>query len=109
MAKKIKTAFAKKNSLFIVRLSLPDLIALSGILISLISILHSHYGRLEYALAFMFMAMLVDSLDGVFIKLFKTERFFGRYMDGFIDFLVFLISPAVFFYYFGFERLHIVW
>jgi len=112
MAKRKKeniNTLAPKNSLFIVRLSLPDLIALSGIMISLISILHSHYGRLEYALAFMFVAMLTDSLNVFFTRLFKLERLFGRYLDGFINFMIYVIAPVVFLYYFGFERLKIVW
>lgn len=99
----------KKEELFIVKINWSDLIALTCVLFSLISILHSHFGRFENAIAFMFVAMLVNSLDGAFVKLLKAERLFDRYMDGFIEFLVYLIAPAVYFYYFGFERLHIVW
>jgi CDP-diacylglycerol--serine O-phosphatidyltransferase len=109
MAENQENMTVKKENLFIVRLNWSDLIALTGVLFSLISILHSHFGRFENAIAFMFVAMLINSLDGAFVKLLKAERLFGRYMDGFIEFLVYLIAPAVFFYYFGFERLHIVW
>jgi CDP-diacylglycerol--serine O-phosphatidyltransferase len=97
------------RGLFIVKLNWVDLIALTGIMFSLISVLHSHYIRLENALAFMFVAMLVDYLDKTFEKIFRMQRLFGRFLDGFIDLLTYLIAPAVFFYYFGFERLHIVW
>ncbi len=110
---KIKKGKAGKKSageaLFIAKLNILDVITLSGMLLALTSILHSHYSRLENALAFMFVAMLVDSLDREFAKALKMERLFGRFLDGFIDLLVYIIAPAVFFYYFGFERVHIVW
>jgi CDP-diacylglycerol--serine O-phosphatidyltransferase len=99
----------KKSGIFIVKLNWPDLLALTGIMFALISVLHSHYGRLENAIAFMFVGMFIDLLGDVFVRTFKMERLFGRFLDGFIEFMVYLIAPAVFFYYFGFERLHIVW
>jgi phosphatidylserine synthase len=99
----------KKNNIFFLNISPSDIFALTGVLFSLVSILHSHFSRFENAVAFMFVAMLINILDPYFVKLFKSERHFGRYMNGFIEFLAYIISPAVFFYYFGFERLHIVW
>jgi phosphatidylserine synthase len=99
----------KKNSIFFLSISPSDLFALTGVLFYLVSILHSHFQRFENAVAFMFVAMLINLLDPFFVKVFKSQRHFGRYMNGLIEFLAYIISPAVFFYYFGFERLHIVW
>jgi CDP-diacylglycerol---serine O-phosphatidyltransferase len=108
--KKEETIKSDKNSdLFIVKLNWLDLITLSGIMIALISVLYSHFSSLEYALAYLFVAMLVDNLNSVIASTLKMKRLFGRYMDGFVNLLVYLIAPAVFFYYFGFERLHLVW
>jgi phosphatidylserine synthase len=99
----------KKNNVFFLRISPSDLFALTGVLFSLVSILHSHFSRFENAVAFMFVAMLINLLDPYFVRIFKSERYFGGRMNSLIEFLAYIISPAVFFYYYGFERLHIVW
>lgn len=109
MAANPENITTKKENLFFVRLNWSDLFALTGVLFSLVSILHSHFSRFENAVAFMFVAMLINLLGPFFVKAFKSERRFGGHMNSLIEFLAYIISPAVFFYYFGFERLHMVW
>ncbi|MCE5299419.1 MAG: CDP-alcohol phosphatidyltransferase family protein [Spirochaetia bacterium] len=109
MTKQKKSKNHGIKGILIVKLNWLDAITLTGIAFALASVLHSHFQRFENAIAFMFVAMLVDSMEGVFAKLLKMERMSGRILDGFVDFLVYIIAPAVYLYYFGFERLGMVW
>jgi len=99
---KIKTKL--RRSIFIVRLNWVDVFSLFGLTSALCSIWNSVRGDFCYALGFMFGAMFFDAFDGVFARRFGTEREFGRYLDGFIDAFDYLIAPAIFLFFWGFNE-----
>lgn len=88
---------------FIVTLNPVDWLTVSGILLSLCSAALVLAGQFSFALSILFIAMLVDALDGVLARKFKLERDFGRYLDGFVDVFDYLAVPSLFLYQWGFN------
>jgi CDP-diacylglycerol---serine O-phosphatidyltransferase len=92
-------------SLYIVRLNPADLVTLSGLLTSGLALLSALNGLFPLACAWLFLAMLGDALDGMLARHLKLERPFGRYLDGFVDMQIYLVSPALILYLQGFDGL----
>ena len=79
----------------IVRLNRVDLLTLSGVFsVSLALWLTLQHKPLS-ATAILFIAMLADALDGIWARRRGVLREFGRYLDGFMDVLVYLVAPAL--------------
>ncbi|MEX2949613.1 CDP-alcohol phosphatidyltransferase family protein [Serratia fonticola] len=91
------------KSPFLIRLNSADCITLVGLLFSAIAMGCALHKQLLLSVAWLFLAMLVDALDGIWARHNKLVRAFGRYLDGFMDQLIYLISPAVVFYLSGFD------
>jgi CDP-diacylglycerol--serine O-phosphatidyltransferase len=91
------------KKLFIVRLNWVDCITLSGVITTSIATGLALNGFFTLALAMLFMTMVTDALDGVLARKFKLERPFGRYLDGFIDVLEYLVVPSLLLYSWGFN------
>ncbi|MBE0148099.1 CDP-alcohol phosphatidyltransferase family protein [Serratia sp. PL7] len=91
------------KSPFLVRLSSADCITLVGLLFSAVAMGCALHKQLFLSVAWLFLAMLADALDGIWARRNKLVRSFGRYLDGFMDQLIYLISPAVVFYLSGFD------
>lgn len=85
----------KKNIPFIIKLNRVDLITLSSVLITFISIINAIEGQLYFAMALLFLAMTADALDGMLARKWGLEREFGRYLDGFMDMLIYLVVPSI--------------
>lgn len=92
----------------IVQLNGVDVFTLFGIVLVMISIGMILGGRLSFALAILSLAALVDAFDGILARKFGTEREFGRYLDGFVDVLDYLVTPSLFLYLFGFNTWYYV-
>jgi len=88
---------------FIVTLNPVDWLTVSGIILSLCSAALVLREEFSLALSLLFIAMLVDALDGVLARKFKLERDFGRYLDGFVDVFDYLAVPSLFLYQWGFN------
>lgn len=89
---------------FIVRLNVVDYVTLSGVLLSCISIALMLNGKPELSLGILYLAVIADAFDGVLARRLKLERDFGRYLDGFVDTLDYLVAPALFVFLWGFDQ-----
>ncbi|MFZ5723489.1 MAG: CDP-alcohol phosphatidyltransferase family protein [Pseudomonadota bacterium] len=90
-------------SLFIVRLNRVDLLTLSGVASAALAAGAALDGKTHLATSLLFLAMLVDALDGIWARRRGVVRDFGRYLDGFMDVLVYLATPALVLYLHGFS------
>ncbi|MBI3562890.1 MAG: CDP-archaeol synthase [Gammaproteobacteria bacterium] len=88
---------------FIIRLNVVDMVTLSGVVLSCISIALMLNGKRELSLAILYLAVIADAFDGVLARKLKLERDFGRYLDGFVDTLDYLVAPALFVFLWGFN------
>ena len=80
---------------FIIKLNRVDLITLSSVLTTFIALMHAIEGQLNFAMALLFLAMTADALDGMLARKWGLEREFGRYLDGFMDVLIYLVVPSI--------------
>ncbi len=80
---------------FIIKLNRVDLITLSSVLTTFIAMMYAIEGHLYFAMALLFLAMTADALDGMLARKWGLEREFGRYLDGFMDVLIYLVVPSI--------------
>ncbi len=80
---------------FIVSLNRVDLITLSSVLTTFVAMMNAIEGHLYFAMALLFLAMTADALDGMLARKLGLERDFGRYLDGFMDVLIYLVVPSI--------------
>jgi CDP-diacylglycerol--serine O-phosphatidyltransferase len=93
---------AAANSRYLIRLNRVDLITLSGVVSSLMAGALALNGSLYLATALLYVAMLADAMDGMLARKLGLERAFGRYLDGFMDVLIYLALPSMILYLSGF-------
>ncbi len=86
---------------YLIRLNRVDLITISGVMTSMIAATLALKGNLYLATALLYLAMLADALDGILARKLGLERDFGRYLDSFMDVLIYLIVPSLIFYLSG--------
>jgi CDP-diacylglycerol---serine O-phosphatidyltransferase len=79
----------------IVRLNRVDLLTLSGVASVSLALWLTLNQRPMLATAVLFLAMLADALDGIWARRRGLLREFGRYLDGFMDVLVYLVAPSL--------------
>jgi CDP-diacylglycerol--serine O-phosphatidyltransferase len=65
------------------------------VLTTFIAMMFAIEGHLYFAMALLFLAMTADALDGMLARKWGLEREFGRYLDGFMDVLIYLVVPSV--------------
>lgn len=94
---------APTRPLFIVRLNRVDLLTLSGVVTTALAVAALLEQQFHLATALLFLAMLGDALDGMLARRFGLCRNFGRYLDGFMDVLIYLVAPALAWYLMGFD------
>ena len=92
-----------KKQTFIFTLTKVDILTISGLFAGILSIGLALSGRYSFSLALLFIAMLIDAMDGIVARKLGMESDFGRYLDGFVDVIDYLISPALFLYLWGFN------
>ncbi|MEM6406134.1 MAG: CDP-alcohol phosphatidyltransferase family protein, partial [Pseudomonadota bacterium] len=92
------------SSHFIISLNRVDCLTLSGVIFAFGALILISAKQFSFALACLFSAMLVDALDGIWARKRKVTRAFGRYLDGFVDQLDYLLVPSVFLYFWGFDH-----
>jgi CDP-diacylglycerol--serine O-phosphatidyltransferase len=85
----------QKNSTFIIKLNRVDLITLSSVLTTFIAMMAAIQGHLYFSMALLVLAMTADALDGMLARKWGLEREFGRYLDGFMDVLIYLVVPSI--------------
>lgn len=90
---------------FIIRLNRVDLLTLSGVVTAGLATGALLAGHFHLGTALLFLAMLGDALDGLLARRWNLTRHFGRYLDGFMDVLIYLVTPALAWYLMGFDGL----
>ena len=79
----------------IVRLNRVDLLTLSAVFTVSLALWLTLHSKPLLATAVLYVAMLADALDGIWARQRGVLREFGRYLDGFMDVLVYLVAPAL--------------
>ncbi|HNL36523.1 MAG TPA: CDP-alcohol phosphatidyltransferase family protein [Agitococcus sp.] len=91
------------NNHFIIRLNWVDLITLSGVFTASLAVIAALNQAIYLCASLLFLAMLGDALDGLLARKYQLERNFGRYLDGFMDVLIYLVAPCLALYLHGFN------
>ncbi|MGK0249054.1 MAG: phosphatidylserine synthase [Oleispira sp.] len=91
----IKTPSVIAMPAFIIKLNRVDLITLSSVLTTFVAMMNAIDGHVYFAMALLFLAMTADALDGLLARKWGLEREFGRYLDGFMDVLIYLVVPSI--------------
>ena len=88
---------------WIVQLSWIDCLTLSSVITTSLAVALILDGYFHAAIATLFIAMTADAADGYLARALNKESQLGRYLDGFMDVLIYLVVPALALYQFGFD------
>src|SRR6059058_138882 len=88
-----------------VRTLLPNLITLLALCAGLTAIRLAVEQKLEWALAAIVFAALLDGIDGLVARLLKGTSRFGAELDSLADFVNFGVAPALMLYFWGLRQL----
>ena len=94
----------KKNKFKVVtvnktRYILPSILTLIGVCLGISSIKFAMDGNFNFAVLFLFVAAILDGLDGRVARLIKGTSDFGKELDSLTDFASFGIAPAFIIYF----------
>ncbi|MFH0984358.1 MAG: CDP-diacylglycerol--serine O-phosphatidyltransferase [Candidatus Omnitrophota bacterium] len=78
--------------------SFPNMITLLNLVAGFFSILMSVQEKYEYAVWLVFLALILDSLDGHVARIFGNETEFGRELDSLADAVSFVVAPCMLVY-----------
>ncbi len=92
--KKFKLVSSKKT-----RYLLPNILTLGGVCLGISSIKFSIDGNFGFAVIFILLAAILDTLDGRIARLIKGTSDFGKELDSLTDFVSFGIAPAFILYF----------
>ncbi|OGT68674.1 MAG: CDP-diacylglycerol--serine O-phosphatidyltransferase [Gammaproteobacteria bacterium RIFCSPLOWO2_02_FULL_42_9] len=84
---------------------LPNLFTTAGMFAGFYAIVAAMKGLFEYAVVAIFIAMIMDSIDGRVARLTNTQSAFGAQYDSLSDMVAFGIAPALFTYAWGLRYL----
>jgi len=76
----------------------PNMITLLNLVAGFISILLSVQEKYDYAVWLVFLALVLDSLDGHVARIFGNETAFGRELDSLADVVSFVVAPCMLVY-----------
>jgi len=106
----IPTAKRRRFRFVPVRTLVPNLITLLALCAGLTGIRLAIEGRLEWAVAAIVFAAVLDGLDGRVARLLKGTSRFGAELDSLADFVNFGVAPALILYFWGLHELgHAGW
>lgn len=86
-------------------LLLPNMVTLAGMCLGLTSIRFAMDERFGSAVALIFLAVLMDGLDGLLARRLRATSNFGAELDSLSDFLCFGVAPGILLYKFMLEPL----
>jgi CDP-diacylglycerol--serine O-phosphatidyltransferase len=84
---------------------LPNLMTTAALFAGFYAIVASIDGNFEKAAIAIFLAQILDGLDGKLARLTRTESDFGKEYDSLSDMISFGLAPAIVVYQWGIERL----
>lgn len=88
-----------------VRTLLPNLITLLALCAGLTGVRLAIEGRLEWAVAAIVFAAMLDGVDGRVARMLKGTSRFGAELDSLADFFNFGVAPALILYFWGLQEL----
>src|SRR5262245_44251926 len=88
-----------------VRTLVPNVITLLALCAGLTSIRLAVEGKLEFALAAIVFAAVLDAVDGRIARMIKGTSRFGAELDSLADFVNFGVAPALILYFWGLHEL----
>ncbi len=83
---------------------LPSLFTISNLFFGFSAILFAESGKYQVACIFVFVAAVMDMLDGRIARLTGTESQFGAELDSLVDVVSFGVAPAFIFFHWGFSN-----
>src|SRR5260370_10977442 len=93
-----------------VRTLLPNLITLLALCAGLTAIRLAVEDKLEWAVAAIVFAALLDGIDGRIARMLKGASRFGAELDSLADFVNFGVAPALMLYFWGLHQVgHLGW
>jgi CDP-diacylglycerol--serine O-phosphatidyltransferase len=75
-----------------------DLLSLLGLCLNLYAIALILQSEFDAALSLLLLGMAIDFADGAMARKYDLCRDFGRYLDGSIDVVLYLLAPSIFLY-----------
>src|SRR5512136_3047382 len=97
--------FRRRFKAIPVRTLLPNLITLLALCAGLTAIRVAVEGKLEWAVAAIVFAALLDGIDGRVARMLKGTSRFGAELDSLADFVNFGVAPALILYFWGLHEL----
>lgn len=89
---------AMRKRFYFTTASFPNMITLLNLVAGFFSILMSVQEKYEYAVWLVFLALILDSLDGHVARIFGNETEFGRELDSLADAVSFVVAPCMLVY-----------
>ncbi|WP_251359595.1 CDP-diacylglycerol--serine O-phosphatidyltransferase [Kangiella sp. TOML190] len=91
---KMKKRFSSRRGIYL----LPNLLTTAGLFAGFYAVVASMQGRFEYAAIAIFIAMIMDGLDGRMARMANAQSDFGAEYDSMADMVSFGIAPALVIY-----------
>ncbi len=88
---KMRKRFSSGRGIYL----LPNLLTTAGLFAGFYAVVASMQGRFEHAAIAIFLAMIMDSLDGRIARMTNTQSDFGAEYDSMADMVSFGIAPAL--------------
>ncbi len=87
-----------KKLFYFTSAAFPNMITMLNLVAGFFSILMSVQEKYEYAVWLVFLALILDSLDGHVARIFGNETEFGRELDSLADAVSFVVAPCMLVY-----------
>lgn len=87
-----------KKRFYFTSAAFPNMITLLNLVAGFFSVLMSVQEKYEYAVWLVFLALILDSLDGHVARIFGNETEFGRELDSLADAVSFVVAPCMLVY-----------
>ena len=84
---------------------IPNIVTLSSICVGFSSVRFALNDRFELAVSLIFIAAILDTLDGRLARLLGTDSHFGAELDSLADFVCFGVAPALIVYLSSLQQL----
>ena len=84
-----------KKRFYFTTAAFPNMITMLNLVAGFFSILMSVQEKYEYAVWLVFLALILDSLDGHVARIFGNETEFGRELDSLADAVSFVVAPCM--------------
>ena len=95
----MKKTKLKKRKIFLPLSRLfPNMVTIAGLCCGLSSVRFAFDGKFEIAVTLIFLAAIIDGMDGRIARFLNSTSIFGAQLDSLSDFVCFGVSPAIILY-----------